>query len=512
MTQPHFNKHGKHRVVRSALVLHGNDLGYRVVRGAKYTIMGIALRTLITLGSVSILARLLSPADFGYMTMAAVVTDLAALFGNFGFASVLIQKRVITRLQIDTVFWASAVLGLGLTLVILMLSYFATWFFGEPIAGQLMRIMSIAFAIDGLIVVYGALISRLMHFHVDFWIQILSIAFRAIVAIVFAWQGFGVWSLVIGSLAGAVLRLLICVSIIPYWPRLKFHLSYLRSTWKTNSSYFAGGLLFYANTNVDLLLIGRMVGATALGFYQNSRSLTDEVRYRIAVPLQRVLFPAFASLQENTSWLQASVLRSGRLLAAIVFPVGIGIAAISNELVPILYGEKWLAMIPVVKLLGVSTAIKGSTAIATPLFNAANRVGLSLRYNIIGSIIVVLSVVAASPWGIEAVAGAIALSALYALVSYRVGLGLIGLGWSSVWSMLAPPMFASACMWLVIEVARALLAGHLAGWASLVSHIALGAIVYPVALVLISPIILGDFKAVLAKIRPTVSQSSSQSR
>ncbi|MEO8417797.1 MAG: lipopolysaccharide biosynthesis protein [Methylophilaceae bacterium] len=505
MTQIHSNKHGKQSAVRSALVLHGRDLGDRVVRGAKFTILGIALRTLITLGSVSVLARLLSPADFGYMTMATVVTDLAALFGNFGFASVLIQKRVITRLQMDTVFWSSATLGLGLMLVVLMLSYFATWFFSEPTAGQLMRIMCIVFAIDGLIVVHGALISRLMHFHVDFWIQIISIALRATVAIIFAWQGFGVWSLVIGSLAGAVLRLLLSVAIIPYWPRLRFNLSYLRSTWKTNSSYFAGGLLFYANTNVDLLLIGRMVGATALGYYQNSRSLTDEVRYRIAVPLQRVLFPAFASLQENTRWLQVSVLRSGRLLAAIVFPVGIGIAAIANELVPILYGEKWLAMIPVLKLLGVSTALKGSTAIATPLFNAANRVGLSLRYNIIGSIIVVLSVVAASPWGIEAVAGAITLSALYSLLNYRVGLGLIGLGWSSVWSMLAPPMLASASMWVVIEVARALLTGHLAGGVGLVSYIALGAIVYPVALVLISPIILGDFKVVLAKIRPTAS-------
>lgn len=507
VTQYHSNKHGKHGIVRSALVLHGNDLGYRVVRGAKFTILGIVLRTLITLGSVSILARLLSPADFGYMAMATIVTELAALFGNFGFASVLIQKRVITRLQMDTVFWASALLGLALTLTILVLSYFATWFFGEPTAGQLMRIMCLTFAIDGLVTVHGALISRLMKFYTDFWIQIITIAFRTAVAIVLAWQGFGVWSLVIGSLAGSALHLLLSISIIPYWPRLKFNLSYLRSTWKTNSSYFAGGLLFYANTNVDLLLIGRMVGATALGYYQNARSLTDEVRYRIAVPLQRVLFPAFSSLQDNISRLQDTVLRSGRLLAAIVFPVGIGIAATANELVPILYGEKWLAMIPVLKLLGISTALKGSTAIAIPLFNAANRVGLALRYNIIGTIIVVLCVVAASPWGIVAVAGAIALSALYSVFSFRVALGLIGLGWRSVGSMLAPPLLASTIMWIAIEIARALLAGQLAGGVSLALHIALGIIVYPVALALLSPTILVDLKAVLAKMRPTSSQS-----
>jgi len=508
MTQQHTSKQWKHCIVRRAFVLHGDNLGHRVVRGASFTLLGIALRTVMTIGSVSILARLLLPADFGYLAMASVVTELAMLFGNFGFASVLIQQRVINRLQIDTVFWASALLGFFLTIAVFLLSYVTSWLFHEPMVGQIMRVLCLNFAIEGLIVVHGALISRLMRFYADFWMQFLSMMCRVLVTIVFAWQGYGVWSFVIGTLTGGVFRLVINVLMIPYRPRLRFNLPYLKSTWKTNSSYFAGGLLFYANTNVDLFLIGRMIGATALGYYQNSRSLTDEVRYRISAPLQRVLFPAFSSLQDNTEWLQLAVLRSGRLLAAFIFPMGIGIAATANELVPILYGEKWLAMIPVVKLLGLSTALKGSTAIVTPLFNAANRVALSLRYSIFGSIIVVLSVLAASPWGIEAVAGAIALSALYSLVGYRVGLGLIGLGWSSVWSMLAPPMFASALMWGAIEVARVLLAGHLAGWASLVWYITLGVIVYTLVLVLSSPIFLGDLKAVLIKLRPTVIQST----
>ena len=125
--------------MRRALVLNGDDLGQRVVQGAGFTFFGIALRVLITLGSVSVLARLLSPADFGYMTMALVITELAALFGNFGFASVLIQKRVITRLQMDTVFWASALLGLLLTLLVFGLSYLAAWLYGEPLPGQRAR-------------------------------------------------------------------------------------------------------------------------------------------------------------------------------------------------------------------------------------------------------------------------------------------------------------------------------------------------------------------------------------
>ena len=509
MTRYDLKKHKRHHTVRRALVLRGENLGQRVVHGAGFTLLGIILRTLITLVSVSVLARLLSPADFGYLAMATVVTELASLFGNFGFASVLIQKRLITRLQIDTVFWASAVLGLCLTSAVFLLSFAASWLFHAPLAGELMRVMCLTFAIDGLVVVHGALISRLMRFHVDFWIQVLSVLIRTAVAVVFAWQGFGVWSLVAGALAGSASRVLLSLLVIPYIPRWRFNFSYLQKTWKTNTSYFAGGFLFYVNSNVDLFLIGRMLGATALGYYQNSRSLTDEVRYRIAIPLQRVLFPAFSALQHNTNWLQASVLRSGRLLAATVFPVGVGIAAISNELVPVLYGAKWLAMIPILKLLAIATAIKASTSIATPLFNAKNRVGLALRYDILGAVIVILSVWIASQWGINAVAGALALTALYSLVHYRVGMGLIGLTWNDVGAMLAPPALASTLMWLTIEGTRILLAGKIGHIGmSLALYVALGATVYPLVLVMINRVILEDFKAVLAKMRSTSPQAN----
>jgi len=502
LTRDHPKKHGRHQAVREAFVLRDKNLGHRVVRGAGFTFAGILSRTLITLGSVAILARLLSPADFGYIAMATVITELAALFGNFGFAGVLIQKRVVSRLQMDTVFWASAAIGLALTFAVLLISHTSTWLFREPIAGEILRILSIAFVLNGVLVVHGALISRLMHFQADFWIELISIFSRAAIAVLLAWNGFGVWSLVYGALAGALIRAVLLFLVIPYWPRLRFDLAYLRSTWKTNSSYFAGGFLFYANSNFDLLLIGRSLGATALGFYQNARSLTDEVRYRMAIPLQRVLFPAFSTLQDNAARLQASVLRSGRLLAAIVFPVGIGIAAVADELVPVLYGEKWLAMIPVLKMLGISTAIKASTAIVTPVFNAKNRVGLALKYNVVGTLITLTSVFFALPWGINGVAIAIALSSAYSFLVCRIGFGLIGLGWPGLASMLAAPGFAAGMMWILIETSRATFTNeptHIGE--KLITHIILGALIYIAILLFSSRSIRADLKMVIKKTR-----------
>jgi PST family polysaccharide transporter len=135
--------------------------------------------------------------------MATVITEFAALFSNFGFSAVLIQRRVITRLQIDTVFWASVMLGITLSIFVFGLSFFASWLYSDPLTGEILRVLCWVFLIGGLAVVPHALLARLMHFHTDFWIQISSMLVRISVAIAFAYLGFGVWSLVAGSIAGS---------------------------------------------------------------------------------------------------------------------------------------------------------------------------------------------------------------------------------------------------------------------------------------------------------------------
>lgn len=487
-------------IVRNAFVLNGDNLGHRVVSGASFTFLGIALRTFLTLGSVAVLARLLSPADFGYVAMATVITEFAGLFGGFGFSNILIQSRVINRLQIDTVFWASALIGITLALVVFSLSFLTGWLFTDAIVGNLLRFLCINFVFGSLINVHEAMLARLMRFQTDFWIQISTIAFRGLVAIVFAYLGFGVWSLIAGSLAGSFAALILMNLAVPYRPRLRFHREYLSSTWKTSSSYFGNGILYYMNMNVDLLLIGRQLGANALGYYQNARSLTDEVRGRIAMPLQRVLFPAFSAIQMDNARLQYSFMRSARLLAAIICPVGFGLAAVSEDIVPVLYGQQWLAMMPILSMLGISAAFRGSTAIAFPLFNAKNRVELALKFNIIGTALMVTSVVLALPYGLKTVATVIAANSLYSLVTFWVGLGLIGLNIKHIVQIFAAPVAASLVMWAAIAAIRLMITGL---WTypelRLLLHIVAGALTYILTLCLFDRQYLLDFKELANK-------------
>jgi len=491
----------KHRQVRSAFNLNDNDLGKRTAVGAGYTFLGLTLRTITTIGSIAILARLLSPADFGYIAMATVITELAALFANFGFSSVLIQRKTITRLQLDTVFWASAALGLLLSMFVFGFSFLTDLIFKESIVSSLLQLMCVAFIISGLTPVYDALLTRLMYFKQLFWIQITSVLFRAGVAIFFASQGFGVWSLAAGAIAGEIIHPILSAFFMPYRPRMKFNMGYIKSTWKTNTSYFGGGILFYLNSNVDLFLIGRSLGANALGYYQNARSLTDEVQHRISIPIQRVLFPAFSSIQDDRERFQSSLKKSGRLLATVMFPIGFGISAVADSLVPTLYGDQWLAMIPVLQFFGLSVALKASLSIATPIFYSMDKVSLNLKYQVYGSILLISMVFIASHYGLEAVAIAVFLGSLYNLIPYHAGIRMIGLGYRDACGMLIPPAAAAAIMWLTILFVKPLTeTWFISAYWRLGFQVLLGALIYPICLLIFSRYFLSDTRFIVEKI------------
>ncbi len=479
-----------------------DDLGRRVVSGAVFTFLGIALRTSITIGSMAILARLLTPADFGHLAMATVVTELAAVFANFGFGSILIQRWRINRLQIDTMHWSAVSLGLALTTIVFALSFYASHFFQDDLVGPLLRVLCLSFILEEMTMVPRSLLARRMQFKFDFFVQSGMLLARAGVAILLAYGGFGVWSLVGGSLAGLVIQAIVYQMLAGYWPRMRFSLAFLKTTWQTNGGYFGNGILFYINANLDYLLIGRMLGPTLLGQYQNSRSLTDEIRVRMVQPLQRVLFPAFSAMQNDADRFRDAISRSGRLLAVVFMPVGFGLAAVAPELVPVLYGDQWLPMIPILQVISISSGISPAASIGSPIFNATNRVGLSFKLFSIQTFLTAIFLLAGSHWGLMGVAWSrLALSAV-GLVFFRITLGLVQMRAIHIWRMIGPPLIVAGSMWLFLGFARTWVHRWFdASPAQLGVLIGLGAVWYTLSSLVISRSHVRDVLDVINKLR-----------
>jgi len=474
-------------LVQRAFRHRGDDLRRRVVHGASFTFVGIFLRTAITVGSMSILARLLTPADFGHVAMATVVTEFAMLFATFGFGPTLIQQVRVTRIQLDTVFWAALALGGLISASVFGLSFYSELLFADQIAGELLRVLCLTFVLEELTVVPSSLLSRLFMFRQLLIVQVVQLVCRAGTAVLLAWYGLGVWSLVGGALIGNFAQWAAFASIVNFRPRLRFSWSFLASTWQTNASYFGGGILFYLNANVDLLIIGRTMGATSLGYYQNARSLADEIRARIAMPLHGIMFPVFSAVQNDLPRFQDGVKRSGRLLALLVVPIGFGVAAVAEELVPVFYGNQWLTMVPILQIIAAGAGIRAATTISGPIYNATNRVGLGLRLNALYSILLVTSIVIGIRWGVIGVAYALLLGAAFSVVMFRMALGLIKLGTADLWGILGAPLIAALTMAAALMVIRPGLAGLVPEVAvRLVCLVVAGAVIYTGIVLLIA--------------------------
>ena len=489
-------------LVQRAFRTSSDDLSLRVVRGASFAAAGMAVRLGITLISLAVLARLLSPADFGYVVMANVVTELAFVFSSIGLGEIIIQRRRLARVQLDTIWWASLAIGIVMTILVVAASFLSAIIFANPLAGDLLRVLCLTFLLDQLTVVPNSLLSRMLMFRQLFAIQVVTLLFRTGSAIALALWGAGVWSLVWASVIASLAQLFLCVGLAPFRPRWRFSKFFLLSTWRTNGSYLASGLLFYLTMNMDLAMVGRSLGAASLGYYQAARGLADEISARIALPLQRVLFPAFSTVQHDRARFRTGVVRSGRLLALVTIPLGFGIAATAEELVTILYGDQWLPMIALLQIIAPAAGLRAAATVGRPVFQATNRVDLSLKLSLVSTLILAALLLLASPWGLWGFVAVYVVNALFALIVLGVSAKLVNIDTRELASMLAPPLVAALIMFAMLALVRWLIADVVPGLFPRFAILTIcGVSAYGLSIYFIAAHHCGDVRDLIARIR-----------
>lgn len=441
-------------IVQRAFTLTARGIGSRVVAGAGFKLAGTLVRAALTIGSTAVLARLLLPADYGYVAMATIVTELAALFATAGMTDMLVQRRRISRIQLDTTFWALLLIGIALAGSVALVSVWAGAIFGDPEVRPLVLTLGLLFPINSLGCVSAVLMNRLMDFKAEFYISTFSLLIRSVAAIFAARAGMGAWSLVIGAFVGSMVTVVLSFFRYPFMPRQRFSVHYLYSSWRVSSLYLSSGLVYYVNMNADLLLVSRFWGAAPLGLYQNARALADELRSRLAAPLAQTLFPAFSSVRADTGRAADLFIRSSRVLAASILLLGGTLSATSREIVELLYGPRWMTMVPLVSLFAISAAIRGATALASPLLNANNRPGYVLKQHAITTALMIAGVVAMLPYGVRAVALAVAVTSLYTLVPYCHAVRVFGFTVRSVVHVMGGPIAAALACVASVEIIR----------------------------------------------------------
>lgn len=469
----------RHRMLRAALYPDRTNMGQRVAMGTAWVFGLVGTRIVLTILSTSILARLLTPTDFGLNGMAAIIVEIAALLTNLGFGPILIQKPKLNRLSLDTAFWVSTGTGGALALIIVAIAYPASLFFSQPELIPILCVAGLNFVVQEANVVPSAILNRLLKFKAEVLIQLLQIVIRIALAILIAWMGGGYWSLVLAPIIAGAIGTAINLWYVGYIPRLRFDNKFARSNWRASGSYLGSGLISHLLSNFDYMLVGRRFGAEQLGFYQTAFSLPEELRSRFSGPLQRVLMPTYSLMQADTGTFRVAFLRSIKLFSTAMLPMGFGMAATADLIVPLLYGEQWLPVIPLLKILALGGALRAVFSLTASVFAAKGVPQMAFKIQLVGAPLVLGLVYAGSHYGVMGVAWGMLVAQLTGLLSVPFAMILLEGKFFDFIRAIFSPLLASGLMFIALTSEDTLrLTSNLTQSTRLALMIVIGVLIY----------------------------------
>lgn len=459
-----------------------------------------------------ILARLLTPAEFGIAAEVLVFSSFIVVFADAAFGAALIQRENLTEDDRSTAFWASVVIGLVLTAVGVLAAGPIANFYGEPQVEPLLRAMSAGFLLTSLGAIQEALLTREMAWRTLELRLMLATVLGAVVGISTALAGWGAWAIILQSLTVIVASSAILWIRSPWRPELRFSKTSLVEMGSFSAYVFGHRLLYYAHRNADNLLIGKFVGAAALGAYAIAYNIILVPFSRIAVPIQDVLFPAFARLQTDLARIADAWIRAMRMVGAITVPSLVGLAIVAPDFVTVVLGEKWHATAALIQILAWVGILQSLQSLNTGVLEAVGRARAVFRYTLVFFGAHIVAFVVGLHWGVTGVAAGYAISTTLIEPAY-LWLTCRAVD-TSPWRVLrglAGVLTASALMGAAVLLLRqALTQGGVPALGCLVACTVAGAVAYAGLLAVFAPDVIRDARDMMRRRRgetPTASET-----
>ena len=402
---------------------------------------------------VIVLARLLTPKDFGLIAMMAIFLGLAQSLVDSGFSQALVRKQDRTETDNCTVFYFNIVVGLILYLILYITAPFVSSFYDEPQLTKIMRVVSTVVIINSFSVVQRALFTTSVNFKVQAYATIFSAVLSGIIGIIMAYQGFGVWTLVAQQIIAAFINTLALWFYSSWRPVLLYSWRSFRELFSFGSKMLLSGLLDTVYVNLYRIVIGKIYNATNLGYYNNAQHFAELPSSNITSILQRVTYPVLCSIQGEKKRLVKVYRQLLRLSAFIVFPLMCTLAAVASPLIDVLLGEKWHFVATLLVPLCFGMMWYPIHAINLNLLMVAGRSDLFLKLEVIKKILGVTILVSSIPFGLVMMCYAtIASSLLCLFINTYYTKKLIGVGFFMQIYDIMPTLILSISMWCIVSV------------------------------------------------------------
>jgi len=455
-----------------------------------------------------VIARFVSPADFGLAALALVFSALATDLADLGLGAALVQRASITAADRSTVFWTSVGVGAALTVLFAGLSVPISDFYGESALQPLLAVYSLTFLLNGVTTTQATLLTRDLRFRsLELRVIVATLA-SAPIGIALAVFGAGAWAIIGQSLAYAIISLGVLWAASPWRPQLLYSFESLRDLGGFGLKALGDRLAWLATNITDTILIGRFLGPAAVGAYSVAFNLTTLPVTRIAAPLRDITFSAFSRIQDDRAVVAAGWLRATTLTAGLIAPAMLGMIVVAPIFVPVVLGPRWDDAIPVIQALswvGLLVSLQQVGGVSALL--ALNRASTLLRFTVSASIANIAAFVVGLSWGIVGVAIAYAgvttvLTPVLALIAARA----VGSSLREYASHVLRPLLLAAVMGGCVLIVRLLVPDALPGGVRLAIVVTVGALAYLALCARFFPTLLTELRRLLPS-RPATAHT-----
>jgi PST family polysaccharide transporter len=384
------------------------SLAASAARGAAVTLLGQWIRFAIQLAAIVVLARLLTPGDYGIISMVAALAGVATILGDFGLSTASIQARELSQDQRSNVFWLNTALGIILAGVVYVSAPLFSLLFDNDQVADVARLISVTFLLNALGAQFRAESVRMLRFKALAVVDIFAQAAAFGVGVWLALAGAGYWALAWQQVATAAATLVALVVFARWFPGLPNRRGHVRSMVGFGANTVGVQLINYVSSNVDSILLGRFVGAQALGYYDRAYQIFRMPLQQIAAPMTRVALPILSRLH-GTDEFERYILRAQIILAYVLGGAFFLAAGVAGPLIEIVLGGAWDPSKVLFRILAIGGAFQAIGYVYYWIFLSTAKTGIQLRFTIISRTLMIALMCGGVVFGAVGVAAAAAL-------------------------------------------------------------------------------------------------------
>lgn len=349
-------------------------------------------------GSVA-LARLLDPSAFGIAAMLAIFTGFASNFADLNFGSAIVQRKTLDDGQLDTAFWASVAIGMMIAVLTAAAGPSLALFFAQPQLIQLAAITAVNFVFSAVGVVPRAILIRKLEIRKVVEIGFISTVAGLAVSLAMALWIRGALPLVVGPVVGQAASAVLFMARAEWIPRARFRFEDIRTLSQIGIYMTGYGILNYWSRNLDNLLIAKVFGATPLAYYVRAYTLMQLPIILITEVASTTLGSVMSRFQDDKERTRSTFLRAQRLITFVAFPTMLGLAIVAGPFVSTVYGEKWLPMVPALRVLALAGMLQGMGSPLGWIYLSQGRTDLQLLWGLISTPVFVVGILLGLSFG-----------------------------------------------------------------------------------------------------------------